>query len=102
MVERYNELGVSDEIAALQGITPAIMVAVGENKIKSLDDLADLAGDELLEMLPVEISMSLAQANDIIMAARAHWFPDEDPQETEIAEGGKVAVTEAPEKELKE
>jgi N utilization substance protein A len=86
MVKRCSELGVSDEIAALEGITPAIMVAVGENKIKSLDDLADLAGDELLEMLPVEISMSLAQANDIIMAARAHWFPDEDAQETEIAE----------------
>ena len=102
MVERYSELGVSDEIAALEGITPAIMVAVGENKIKSLDDLADLAGDELLEMLPAEISMSLAQANDIIMAARAHWFSDEDSQETEIAEGGKVAVTEAPEKDLKE
>jgi len=102
MVKRCNELGVSDEIAALKGVTPAIMVAVGENKIKSLDDLADLAGDELLEMLPVEISMSLDQANDIIMAARAHWFPDEDSKETEIAEGGNVSVIGAPEEDFKE
>ena len=61
------------------------MVAVGENKVKSLDDLADLAGDELLEMLPAEISMSLAQANNIIMAARAHWFQDDETQEAETA-----------------
>ena len=91
MVERCAELGVSDEIAALEGITPAVMVAIGENNVKSLDDLADLAGDELLEMLPAEISMSLAQANAIVMAARAHWFLDDEPQESEIAGEGKIA-----------
>ena len=91
MVDRCAELGVSDEIAALEGITPAIMVAVGENKIKSLDDLADLAADELLEMLPEEISMSQAQANDIIMAARAHWFSEDASAETEIAESGEIS-----------
>ena len=91
MVDRCAELGVSDEIAALEGITPAIMVAVGENKIKSLDDLADLAADELLEMLPEEISMSQAQANDIIMAARAHWFSEDASAETEIAEFGEIS-----------
>ena len=28
------------------------MVILGENKIKTLDDLGDLASDELLELLP--------------------------------------------------
>ena len=34
--------------------------------------------DELIEMLPKELLTENA-ANDIIMAARAHWFADEDP-----------------------
>ncbi len=86
LAKRRTELGVSDEIAALEGITPAIMVAVGEGGVKSLDDLADLAGDELLEMLPPDLSMTQTQANDIIMAARAHWFPDEEVPSTEGAD----------------
>jgi N utilization substance protein A len=102
MVKRCAELGVSDEIAALEGITPAIMVAVGENKIKSLDDLADLAGDELLEMLPAEIPMSLTQANDIIMAARAHWFPDDETPKAETGEEGEGAETAAPGEDVME
>jgi N utilization substance protein A len=102
LVDRCAELGVSDEIAALEGITPAIMVAVGENKIKSLDDLADLAADELLEMLPAEISMSQAQANDIIMAARAHWFSEEVLAENEESESSEVTGITAPARDLKE
>jgi N utilization substance protein A len=105
LVKRCAELGVSDEIAALDGITPAIMVAVGENKIKSLDDLADLAGDELLEMLPAEIPMSETEANDIIMAARAHWFPDEELPGSEMAETGEedeVAEAASPTVDVKE
>ncbi len=76
--KRCAELGVSAEIAALDGMTPSIMVAVGENGVKTLDDLADLAGDELLELLPADVNLSESQANDIIMAARAHWFADEE------------------------
>jgi N utilization substance protein A len=102
LVKRCAELGVSDEIAALEGITPAIMVAVGENKIKSLDDLADLAGDELLEMLPAEVPMKLAQANGIIMAARAHWFPDDETPKAEIGEEGEAAEAAAPGEDVKE
>ena len=83
LAQRRTELGVSDEIAALEGITPSIMVAIGEGGVKTLDDLADLAGDELLEMLPANVIMTQTQANDIIMAARAHWFPDEETPATD-------------------
>ena len=41
---RRQELGVSDEIAAIAGVTPALLVALGEKGVKTLDDLADLAG----------------------------------------------------------
>ena len=87
---RRKELGVSDEIAELEGMTGTIMVALGENEVKSRDDLADLAGDELLEMLPSG-TMSLDEANDLIMLARAHWFADNPEPAKEAAETGETA-----------
>src|SRR5690349_5173749 len=75
---RRKELGVSDDIAALAGVTPALLAAIGEKGVKTLDDLADLAGDELIEMAGNAAKLEPEQANAIIMAARAHWFADED------------------------
>jgi N utilization substance protein A len=80
---RRRELGVSDELAALDGITPGMLVALGEKDIKTLDDFADLAGDELLELLGTSdkggVGLDLETANAMIMRARAHWFEDEAP-----------------------
>jgi transcription termination/antitermination protein NusA len=75
---RRKELGVSDDIAEIAGITPAILVALGEKNVKTLDDLADLAADELIEIAAVQ-KLEEKDANAIIMAARAHWFADEPP-----------------------
>src|SRR4029077_14848583 len=44
---RRKALGVSDEIAAIEGLTTAMLVGLGEAGVKTLNDLADLAGDEL-------------------------------------------------------
>jgi transcription termination/antitermination protein NusA len=74
---RRKELGVSDEVAAINGVTPALLVAIGEKGVKTLDDLADLAADELIEMAGGAAKLEEGEANDIIMAARAHWFADE-------------------------
>ncbi|HEX4890943.1 MAG TPA: transcription termination factor NusA [Alphaproteobacteria bacterium] len=84
-------LGVSDEIAGIEGLTPAMLVALGKAGIKSLDDLADLSSDELIgwtenvdgvkKRMPGlldDFNLSEDSANSIIMAARAHWFADED------------------------
>ena len=38
------------------------------------------AGDELVELLGAE-TLNVDAANKIIMAARAHWFADEEPAE---------------------
>jgi N utilization substance protein A len=76
LTERRRALGVSDEVAAIEGLTPAMLVALGEKEIRSLDDLADLASDELIEIVG-EASLDEDDANAIIMAARAHWFADE-------------------------
>ncbi len=75
--ERRVELGVSDEVAAIEVLTPGMLVKLGEAGVKTLDDLADLAGDELVEIVGKQ-AMSSATANDIIMAARAHWFDGEE------------------------
>ena len=89
--ERRTELGVTDEVAALEGLTPAMLVALGEKGVKTLDDVADLASDELLEILPAE-SLDEDAANAVIMAARAHWFEDEDAP-AEAGEEGESEPT---------
>jgi len=41
------ELGVLDEVLAVPGVTGAIAVALGEGGVKTVEDLADLATDEI-------------------------------------------------------
>ncbi|TVR83843.1 MAG: transcription termination/antitermination protein NusA [Rhodospirillales bacterium] len=96
--QRRRELGVADDLATFPGLKPAVMVALGENGVKTLDDLADLAGDELLDMLPAG-SLTLQQANEIIMAARAHWF-EEDAASEETPGAADAEVAESPEPQL--
>jgi N utilization substance protein A len=91
--EQRKELGVADEIAAIEGVSPAILVRLGEKEVKSLDDLADLASDELIEILG-DLAPSEEEANAIIMAARAHWFEGEEPQDAgETAESPEAEGT---------
>jgi N utilization substance protein A len=97
-----SELGVEDALAELPILTEAMLVVLGKAGIKTLDDLADLATDELIQkareprrnersdremrrnrtedkagVLAV-FGLSEEQGNEIIMAARAHWFDDEE------------------------
>jgi len=74
---RGKELGIAEDLSSLEGLTPVMLVALGEKEIKTRDDLADLASDELLEILPPK-SLNEDQANAVIMAARAHWFEGEE------------------------
>jgi N utilization substance protein A len=74
---KRRELGVEDSIAEFDVLTPAMLVALGEKGVKTLDDLADLAGDELVEILG-EGAMDEDTANAVIMAAREHWFAEGD------------------------
>ena len=79
--ELRQELGVSNELASLERLTPGMLVALGENQIMTLDDFAGLAGDELVELLAgsdkVAVNLELEKANELIMRARAHWFADD-------------------------
>ncbi|MFT8851078.1 transcription termination factor NusA [Acetobacter orientalis] len=76
---KRRELGVSDDIADMGVFTNQMLVTLGEKGVKTLDDLADLAGDELVEILGTD-AIEEDAANEIIMAARAHWFDGEGDQ----------------------
>jgi N utilization substance protein A len=82
--EKKKSLGIQDDLIGFEGLDFDSIVKLAENGVKSREDLADLAGDELVEMLGAE-KMNEGQANRIIMAARAHWF-------NEKTEGEEVAA----------
>lgn len=109
--EERRGLGVEDDLAELPHLTEAMLVTLGKAGIKTLDDLADLATDELIAKkrggeqrrrsnspteparrersertedkggVLGEYGLSEEQGNEIIMAARAHWFEDEPASE---------------------
>jgi N utilization substance protein A len=99
--EERRTLGVSDEVAAIEGLSAAMLVTLGNNGVKTLDDLGDLASDELIDMLG-DKAPGAEEADAIIMAARAHWFEDEgvaeaDAPEAAEPESGPGAEEAAPE-----
>jgi N utilization substance protein A len=82
--EKRLAMGVEDAVAEAGGFTPAMLVALGEKGVKTLDDLADLASDELIEILGAD-ALDEDTANAVIMAARAHWFDGEAEADPESA-----------------
>ena len=46
--KKLKELGVEEDLINLKGITPGMLVTLGEKKIKTLKDFAELSTDELL------------------------------------------------------
>ncbi|MFZ2998394.1 transcription termination factor NusA [Sphingobium sp.] len=94
--EERQALGVEDALAEIPHLTEAMLVTLGKAGIKTLDDLADLATDELVQKKRVDqrrrksettedkggilsaYGLSDEQGNEIIMAARAHWFEGEE------------------------
>lgn len=55
-----------------------LIIKMLENGIKTIDDIGDLAADELVEILEGKIQES--EASDMIMQARAHWFSSEESE----------------------
>ncbi|HEY9091697.1 transcription termination factor NusA [Parasphingorhabdus sp.] len=104
--EERIELGVEDAVAELPYMTEAMLVTLGKAGLKTLDDVADLATDELVlkrrseprrrndnrkpepDGVLASYGLTEEQGNEIIMAARAHWFEDED-EAAPAAEGEK-------------
>ncbi len=74
--KKSKDLGIDEQLKTIEGLDQDMIIKLAENNVKTLDDLADLAADELIEILG-EDTLTEVEANRIIMAAREHWFADE-------------------------
>jgi len=84
-----DELGVADDLRGFERIDLQTAVELARNVgVKSLEDLADLAADELVEALP-DVDVSADEAGDIILAARiALGWIEPEPEVVESDEEG--------------
>jgi N utilization substance protein A len=74
-----NNGEVALQLRDLQGLTTELIAKLAENGVHTLDDLADLAVDELVAFT----GHSEDEAKALIMKAREHWFVnDSAPQES--------------------
>jgi len=95
---KRRELGVSDDLVKIDGLTTAMLVVLGENHIKTLEDFAGCATDDLLgwwetadgerkhfDGILQTFDIDALQANEMIMAARlkAGWVTQEELAEKE-------------------
>jgi transcription termination/antitermination protein NusA len=83
MEEKRKSLGVTDDLAQFEGLSQEMVVALGEAGIKSLEDFADCATDDLTGWTErkdgqttkhkgafSEVDVSAAEAESLIMRAR--------------------------------
>lgn len=92
--KKRRELGVEDGVLQVEGVTSAVAVALGEGGVKSLEDLAGCATDDLVgwnetvngerkhfDGMLEALGTSADDANAIIMAARvaAGWVAAPTP-----------------------
>lgn len=68
--------GIDSKLMSLDGLDLKTLSVLVSKGIKTLDDLGDLATDELLELLPSK-TLTRQHAEDLIMKAREHWFEDD-------------------------
>jgi N utilization substance protein A len=81
--KKLKELGVEDVLINFKGLTPGMLVTLGEKKIKTLMDFAELSTDELIggydekkgkrfkiEGFLEEFALAKNEADDLIMSAR--------------------------------
>jgi len=109
---KRKALGVADELAEVPGITTVMLVTLGEANIKTVEDLADCATDDLAgwsERKDKEtirhdgvldgFGLTKNQVEDLILAARvkAGWITEADlaPEPEIEGEGEEVAGAEA-------
>ena len=101
-----KEMGVGDDLAAMEGLTPAMLVRLGENDIKSLEDFAGCVTDDLTgwfetverrrvrqEGILDGFDMNAEEAENMIMAARveAGWITQEELDQQRAEEAARAA-----------
>ncbi len=87
--ERIKELGLQDALINLKGLTPGMLMTLGDQKILTLEDFADLASDELTGGFDIvkgervkiqgyleDFALSKEEADELIMSARNIVYKD--------------------------
>jgi N utilization substance protein A len=87
------ELGMAEDLLEFDRIDLATAVALGRQGVRTLEDLADLAGDELAELVP-EAGLGEELAGDIVMDARIRlgWIEPPEAPVGEPAEEGQPSA----------
>jgi N utilization substance protein A len=106
---RRKELGVDDDLKEIDGVTTAMLVAFGENDVKTVEDLAGCATDDLVGWTEGRgpeatrykgaldgFDISRADAENMIMAARvkAGWIEAPAPEEAPAADDDEAQLAE--------
>jgi N utilization substance protein A len=65
--------GIADDLLSLDGMDKTLAAKLASHDIRTRDELADLAVDELVELTDI----ATEQASALISVARAHWFEQE-------------------------
>ena len=86
---RIKDLGLENELINHKGLTPGMLVTLGERKILTLADFADLASDELTGSYDIvkgerikingyleEFALSKNESDELIMSARNKIYKD--------------------------
>jgi len=89
ITKRIKDLGLQDDLINHKGLTPGMLVTLGEQKILKLEDFADLASDELTggydvvkgERIKIQgyledFALSKVEADELIMSARNIVYKD--------------------------
>ncbi|MBA1339851.1 MAG: N utilization substance protein A [Pelagibacterales bacterium] len=87
--QRIKDLGLENELIIHKGLTPGMLVTLGEQKILKLSDFADLASDELTGAYDVvkgerikikgyleDFALSKIESEELIMTAREKVYKD--------------------------
>ena len=74
-VKQSQDLGIDEQLKTIEGLDQDMILTLANKGVKTLEDLADLAADELIELLGKDV-LSETEANAVIMNARrqAGWF----------------------------
>ena len=94
--KKRKKLGVADDLAAVKGLTPEMLVTLGEAGTKTLEDFAGFAADELIfgADAPFKDSdLTEAEAGDMVLDARlkAGWITKEELAAVASAKEQKAA-----------
>ena len=76
--KEIKKLDIANDLYEFQYLTKADKITLAKNNINNLDNLADLDSEELYNLLGKKIFNSEDEAGEVIMAARQHWFNEEE------------------------